>query len=148
MARIKLKDQPEYEFQMEIHVRITDINMGGHVSNGTIADYMQVANSNVFKSLGLVEANLGDDKTGTVYGDLVINFRAEAFPGNILTIESHIDEIDECSFRIFHRIKRDDQIIALGEVGIVAFNYFERRRSSVPEEFIKALEGYKKTVSG
>jgi acyl-CoA thioesterase FadM len=47
------------------------------------------------------------------------------------------------SFRLFHRIRRAEQVIALVETGLVAFDYQTHQVVKLPGEFLAALENYR-----
>jgi acyl-CoA thioesterase FadM len=47
-----------------------------------------------------------------------------------LRVESHIGEIRPDGFRVFHRITRAGQLVALAEVGLIGLDY--STRSIVP----------------
>jgi acyl-CoA thioesterase FadM len=43
---------------------------------------------------------------------------------------------------LFHRLRRGDQVIALVETGIVAYDYQAHSVTALPEVFLQALNGY------
>lgn len=143
MPRVKLEEQPEYEFHYEVTLQVRDINYGGHLGNDALIGLLHEARLNLFRGLGCNEMTLGDGQTGIILGDLVVNYRAEGFMFDRLSIDSHLGEIGRNNFRIFHRITRDDTLIALAETGIVTFNYRERKIAPVPEDFIQRLQQYR-----
>jgi acyl-CoA thioesterase FadM len=140
MPRIKLQRQPSYEFHYEVTLQVRDINYGGHLGNDALVGLLHEARINLLHSLGLSEMNLGDGQTGIIMADLVVNFLEEGFMLDRLGIDSHIGEMTQRSFRIFHRITRGDKVLALAETGIVTFNYAERKIAPVPQSFRQALE--------
>ena len=135
MARIRLTPRQSYSFSFTLPVRITDLNMGGHVSNSRIAEMFHEGRYRALTEMGLSEGNLGDGATGLVLADMVMNFKAEAFGNDILTVETDFDEFSTYECRSFYRLKRGEDTIALGESGLVGFNFFERKKSPIPDEF-------------
>jgi acyl-CoA thioesterase FadM len=142
MPRVKLKEQPTYEFHHTLTVRVTDLNYGGHLGNDALVSLIHEARATVMRSLGCSEFDLGDGKTGLIMLDLVINFLQEGFVFDELRIDSHVGEISQRSFRLFHRIMKADQALALAETGVVAFDYAERKPVPIPEAFLSALQQY------
>ena len=142
MPRIKLQEQPTYEFEHTLTVRVTDLNYGGHLANTAVVGLVHEARVQLLRTLGCSEFNLGDDQTGLVIGDLVVNFRAEGFLTDTLRIESHIGEISVKSFRVFHRICRENSLLALVETGLITFDYARRKAAPVPKTFLQKLEAY------
>ena len=141
MPRITLYEQPNYEFQFNTTVQASDLNYANHLGNDTIIGMIQDARANIFFDLGFSELDLGDSETGIIIADLVVNFKAEGFMFDELRIDSHIGEVKDKSFRIFHRIIRfkDKKLIALAETGLVVFNYKHRKITDIPEAFAKKL---------
>ncbi len=147
MPRIIIKEQPSYEFQYNTTVHARDLNYANHLGNDSLVGIIQDARIGLFKKLGYTELDLvGDDGTiGIILADLVVNFKAEGFMFDELRIDSHIGEISEKSFRIFHRISKvnEDLLLALAETGVIAFNYKTRNVVAIPESFKKAFGRYK-----
>lgn len=142
MARIKLEEQPAYEFQYPVVVQITDINYGGHLGNDALVRLIHEARVHLLYLLGCREFDLGDGQTGLIIADLVVNFKAESFLFDPLRIDSHVGEFSRTSFRLFHRATRNGELIALAETGLVSFNYAGRKSVSVPAAFKQALAEY------
>jgi len=139
MPKIKLKECEKYEYQYKTRVNVRDINYGGHLGNDSLVGILHEARIDLLNKIGCSELDLGDGKTGIIMADLAVNFKAEAFLLDEITVFSHIDEISSVSFRIFHKITRGETIIALAETGLVCFNYKEKSISDVPETFLKKI---------
>lgn len=140
MPRVKLQLQPTYEFSYEVTLQVRDINYGGHLGNDALVGLLHEARINLFNSLSLSEMNLGDGQTGIIMADLVVNFLEEGFMLDRLHIDSHIGEMTQRSFRIFHRLSKRDKILALAETGLVTYNYAERKIAPIPASFRQALD--------
>jgi acyl-CoA thioesterase FadM len=140
MPRIKLQEQPAYEFHYEVTVQVRDINYGGHLGNDALVGLLHEARIHLLYQLGLSEKNLGDGQTGLVMADLDVNFIGEGFLLETLCIESHIGEIAGHGFRIFHRITKADKLLALAETGLVTFDYAKQKVASLPTSFRRALD--------
>jgi acyl-CoA thioester hydrolase len=139
MPRIKLTVQEVYEFQSSIQVRPQDINYAGHLGNDTLIALVGAARAQLFHSLGLSELDLGDRQTGIIITDLVVNYKAEAFMFDELLVETHLDEFAEKGFRMFHRVRKDERLIALVETGFMTYNYSAKKAASLPASFLKRL---------
>ena len=111
----------------------------GHDSVVRIAHEARV---HLFRLLGVAENNLGDDRTGIIIGDLVVTYAGEGFLFDKLQVDSHVGEIGRSNFRMFHRLKRGETLIALVETGLIAFNYAARVIVPIPEVFRGALSRY------
>ena len=148
MPPIKLREQPLYEFTYEIMIQVGHINHRGHLGHDSILRILHEARANMWHALGLDELNLGDGKTGVITGDTVVTFKSEGFMFETLSVESQIDEISPDGFRVFQRITRAGQLVALAEVGLLGFDYKTRASAPIPETFNKALGRYRQTHQG
>jgi acyl-CoA thioester hydrolase len=139
MARTKLTEQETYEFQCSLHVRPQDINYSGHVGNDSLISLVGAARAIALHSMDLSELDLGDGRTGIIMADLQVSYRGEAFLFDELHVDSHFGEIGRSSFRIFHRVRKGDKLIALVETSFAAYDYPARKIAPVPGRFLDAL---------
>lgn len=140
MPHIKLHEQPHYEFTYQITIQVGHINYTGHLGHDSIVRILHEARATMFHTLDPDEFNLGDGKTGVITGDTVVTFKSEGFMFDTLGVESHIGEISPDGLRVFHRITRAGQLVALAEVGLIGFDYSTRAIVPIPETFSGALE--------
>jgi acyl-CoA thioester hydrolase len=143
MSHIKLREQPHYEFTYEITIQVGHINHRGHLGHDSIVRILEEARANMFHALGLGELNLGDGRTGVIAGDTVVTFKSEGFVYETLRVESRIGELGPDGCRVFSRITRAGQLVALAEVGLLGFDYKTRAIALIPERFNKALEHHR-----
>lgn len=139
MGRIKLTPLERYRFTHEQKVYISNINPAGHVGSSQMIDLIHDGRIAMLQSLEASELNLGDGKTGTILSDLAVNFKAELFLHDVITIESDISEIEEKGIRICYRILKNGKTAVLAETGHVCFSYFDKSICKVPDVFIKKL---------
>lgn len=146
MSRVKLQEQPSYEFHTSLKVRITDINIANHLGHVELVGMIHEARHQFFQALGVSELSIGADNTGIVILDLVVNYLCEVFAGETIDIGLHIGDMSERSFRIFYCLKRDDDQVALAETGIAPFVYREKNAVPVPEAFIRSLKEFRQRL--
>jgi acyl-CoA thioesterase FadM len=139
MPRTKLTELPVYKFRYPITLQPRDINYGGHLGVDSLVSIVGTARAYIFKSVGLSELNLGDNRAGMIMTDFVINLKAEGFMFDSLEVYSHIGELTKNGFRFFHKVTRGAPIIALVESGFLAFDYTAEKVTRVPETFVTAL---------
>jgi acyl-CoA thioesterase FadM len=140
MPQVRLLEREVYEFQTPIQVRPQDINFSGHMGNDNLVSLVGAARAYLFRSMGISELDLGDGQTGIIITDMVVNYKAEAFMFDELLVDTHIGEILQKGFRMFHRVRRNTQLIALVETGFLAYNYAAKKTVPVPPSFLKCLE--------
>jgi acyl-CoA thioester hydrolase len=150
MPRVKLHEQKEYEFHYDVTVQVRQINSTGHLDHKAVIEIIHDARATLFHSLGLSERNIGDGHTGIIMVDLIINFKEEGFAFDQLRVDTHVGEISEKSFRMFHRIMKrgGGTIIALAEMGFIIYDYTKGAITSMPEPFLKSLDQMKQNMQG
>lgn len=144
MPRVKLIEQPHYEFSYHTTLMPRDINYGGHLGNDATVALFGSARAGMYHAMGFGEGDLGDGENGTIMSDLVVNYRSEGYVFDEIRIDSHIAELGTGNFRIFQRMVRNGTLIALAETGIVVFNYAEHRVGRLPDVFVKKLNDMQK----
>ncbi len=144
MPRVILEEQENYEFAFDMQVRISDVNVAAHVGPSQMVDLIHESRTQYFKALGLSEVNLGDNKHGTILADVALNLKTESHIGDILVIKVHLGEFSQKGFRIYYRISRKGDIIALAETGLVVLDFSVRKPAAVPETFIKTIKEFQK----
>ncbi|MBU0987747.1 MAG: thioesterase family protein [Proteobacteria bacterium] len=136
MPRIKLIPLNHYQHIFETTIEVTDLNYGNHLGNDALVGIIHRARVHFLKQLGASESDLGDGKAGIVLADLVVNYKGEGFLFDNLIVESSIGELKPKGFRMFHRITTtQNRLIAMAEVGIVAFDYHQKKIAPLPEPF-------------
>jgi acyl-CoA thioesterase FadM len=140
MTRITLEECPYYEFSHSLTIRFTDVNLAAHLATDALVGLLQEARAQALRKMGFSSLNLGEEKIGLVIADLVVNFRQEGAAFDTLQIESHFGDIGKRSMRLYHRITRESELLALAETGLVCFDYAARQPTPIPEQFISALK--------
>lgn len=136
---IRLKEQKSYEYEYKRTVQVGDINYGGHLSNDALVRILHEARINMLHSMGFTELDLGNGETGIILAELVVNFKAESFMMDAISVFCHIDDISNVSFRMYYKATDEDKLIALAETEIVTFNYTKKKIADVPTTFKNAL---------
>lgn len=144
MPRIELTELLSYEFHHHEIIRATDINYAGHLGNEALFVLIHVARAHFLRQLNFDTIAKDNRRIGLIIADLAVNFKAEAFAHEKLTIDCQINELSQKSFRLFHRVRRTDQIIALVETGLVAYDYQANQVTSLPQEFLQSLQVFRK----
>lgn len=71
--------------------------------------------------------------------DSALQYKAEAFYGDVLTIEISIDNFTEISFEIYYKItkQKDNEMIDVlyAKTGMVMYDYKDKKVISVPNKF-------------
>jgi acyl-CoA thioesterase FadM len=139
LGRIKLEPLKNYRFSHEQKIYMSNINQAMHVGASQMVDIIHDGRFQMFKKLELNEFNLGDGKTGAIISDLAVNYKAEIFLDEIVTVETDIGEIEGKGFRIFYRVLKNGKTAALAETGHICFNFLNKSTCEVPEVLIKKV---------
>jgi acyl-CoA thioester hydrolase len=139
MARIKLTLPEHFAFSTLIPIRITDINYGNHLGNDAVLSILHEARMQYLKSLGYTE--LAFAGIGMIMSDVGIEFKAEAFYGDVLKAYVTTGEISTIGFDLYYKLVRseDEAVVALAKTGMICFDYDKRKVTAVPKEAIEKL---------
>ena len=136
MARVKLELPANFHFSINIPVRITDINYGGHVGNDSILSILHEARMQFFKSLDYTEMVFGG--VGLIMSDVIIEFKNELFYGDSLIASVVSGEFTQVSFEIFYKLETyrgvNKVLIAVAKTGMVCYDYKNKKIVAVPNE--------------
>src|SRR5688572_28567474 len=102
MARIKLTLPSSFSFSTQLPVRITDLNYGNHVGNDAILSLIHEARMQYLKNKGYTELNLAG--VGLIMSDVAIEFKAEAFYGDVLRAYVAASEFGRVGFELYYKL--------------------------------------------
>lgn len=142
MTRIHLNGPERVLFFVEIRVRASDVNYGGHVGNDSILTLMQEARVLFYNQLGFKTETSFEGHVGQVISDAAIQYKAESFLGDVLIIEIGVSDFNKYGFDMHYciRNKTDNRLIALGKTGIVCFDYEKRKVARIPGSLLAKLQ--------
>jgi acyl-CoA thioester hydrolase len=143
MARIKLELPGHFTFSTSIAVRITDLNYGGHVGNDAILSLVHEARMQYLKSYGFSELEF--DTASLIMSDAGIEFKSEAFYGDILMVAVTAGEFSRVGFDLYYKFTKyegeKEVLVALAKTGMICFDYTVRKVVAVPERAAQLLQG-------
>lgn len=139
MARIKLELPDLFPFSTEITVRITDLNYGGHLGNADTLVLIHEARVRFLKSFGYSEIDV--EGYGTIMTDAVLQFKSQAFAGDVLRIEVAASDFSRLGCDLYYRLANQETgvVVATAKTGVSVFDYEKQKRVSPPEAFVKKL---------
>ena len=137
-----------FKFSTEIDVRIGDINYGGHLGNDSYLSIFHDARLRYLKQFGYSELSIGDN-IGLIMSQTHVNFKAEAFYGDRLTIYVRISKIKPIKFTIEYLMINNqvqNKVVATGYTEMVGFDYQNRKIKKLPSKFIQVIQAFEKNV--
>jgi len=132
MARIKIELPGKQLATMELAVRITDINYGNHLGNDSLVGLLHEARMQWLRSLNFTELDI--DGTGLIMSDLAVEYKAEVFYGDILSVSIFVNDVSAVSFDLYYSVlNQNNVLIAKAKTGMVCYNYEKKKVASMPE---------------
>jgi acyl-CoA thioester hydrolase len=72
---------------------------------------------------------------GLIIADVAIEYKAEGFQGDVLTIYVAPDDFHKYGFDLVYKVlNQHRKVLALAKTGMVCFDYGARRMASLPEQ--------------
>lgn len=98
----------EQPFSVELTAGSLDTDGGGHVDNVTFAKYLQVAR------IRYLRETLGDhlDERNFVLATLELDYLAELFPGDEVSVEVRTTDVGTTSFELSYRMRTPEAVAA------------------------------------
>lgn len=135
MARIKIKLPATFSFTCTIPIRITDINYGGHVGNDRILSLIHEARVQFLEHHGYQE--LAVEGLGLIMSDVAIEFKAELFYSDNITISVSAGDFTRIGFDIYYlveKITNEKKINAVSaKTGMICYDYSLKKVAAVPD---------------
>ena len=141
MSRIKIALPDSFAFSTQIPVRITDVNYGGHVGNDAILSLIHEARMQFLRHYRLSELEFAG--VGLIMSDVGIEFKAEAFYGDIITASITATDFSRIGFNLYYKLTKTtadkEVILAAAKTGMVCYDYAAKKVTAVPEAARLAL---------
>lgn len=141
MARIKIEIPLLKIGEVTIPVRITDVNYGNHVGNDAFVSIIHEARLQWLKQKGHSELNFGGQ--GLIMGDLFVEFKSEAFYGDIISVSLFAGDISRVSFELYYQLttERNGERILLAncKTTMICFDYNIKKPATLSDEARKIL---------
>ncbi|HEX6334845.1 MAG TPA: thioesterase family protein [Flavisolibacter sp.] len=141
MARVRVELPAHFPFSTAITVRITDLNYGNHAGNDAILAFFHEARVRFLEQRSLKELSFMG--VSLIMRDVIIEYKAEVFYGDELTIEVAACGFTGVGFDLCYRMMKSatGQVAAVARTGMVCYNYESRKVARLPEGARSRLEG-------
>ena len=143
MSRIQFDLPGHFVFSTEIQIYISHVNQGGHLDNAQLLTLVSEARVRFFQALGYLEANI--EGLAVVVGDIVAQYRSEAFHGETLRVQMLADDFNPYGFDLVFSMteKTSQREVARGKVGVVFVDPEHKRVALLPQAFRQRLDRLK-----
>lgn len=134
MERIKINLPEQFHFSTTIKIRITDLNMGGHVGNDVFLSLLHEARHEFLKYYGYAE--LSFEGVGLIMADAAIEYKKELDQGDEVLISVAAASFDKYGFDLFYKMEivktTGNLLAAKAKTGMLCFDYTNKKMVSVP----------------
>ncbi|WP_375435700.1 thioesterase family protein [uncultured Hymenobacter sp.] len=139
MPRVKVNLPESFLVSVAIPVRITDLNYGAHLGNDSLLGVLHEARVQFLQHVGQSEV----DRTtghGYIMADVAIEYKGEAFYGDVLHIQMATDDLHSYGFDVVYSVKNQDGgEVARAKTGMLRFDYNTRKLLRLSEEVTARL---------
>ena len=133
--RLKIDLPERILFTTHLEVRASDINYGGHLGNDSVLTLLQEARIHFYRTNGFRDEATIEGSVGQIISEFAVQYKAESFLGDPLTVHIGIAEIHKYGFdmiyQIVHRITGKE--IARARSANLCFDYEKRKIATLPE---------------
>ena len=154
-SRIEVPPDPrdlpgEFPHRLRVHVRFGDTDAMGHANNSRFLTYCESARIAYWEAVTgepFALATHGQQES-MILAEIRVTFRAQAYFGDVLTVESRVARIGRTSFTLEHRITADAsehgpaRLVALAEGVQVLYDYANGRPREIPSDVVTQLEAF------
>ena len=142
MSRVKIELSKNWLFEIELPVRITDINYGQHLGNDSFLAMIQEARVRWLHRHGWTELHIAET-TGLIMVDVAVRFKNEAVFGDTLKIQIAAADWTEIGFDLVYLATKSatGAEVARAQTGMIFFDYTTRRIAHAPPDFRATVGG-------
>ncbi|MDR3369238.1 thioesterase family protein [Rhodoferax sp.] len=139
MARIQIRLPSQFAFSTNITLYQSHLNYGGHLDNALLLTLVSEARVRFFKSLSYTELDV--EGVGIVVSDAALQYRSEAFHGEVMVIRLGATDLGRKGFDMVWSMNEQStqREVARGKTGIVFFDYATHKVAPMPEAFREKL---------
>jgi len=141
MPKTKLLLPTHFPFSVQIPVRITDLNYGGHVGNDSILSLIHQIRVQFLRHHGYGELDIAG--VGLIMADVTIEFKSELFYGDSLWASVAAAEFSRVGFELYYRLEKKSGEkmvpVAFARTAMICYDYSLKKIVSVPKEVCTRL---------
>jgi acyl-CoA thioester hydrolase len=134
----------EFRFFHPVEVRYGDLDPQGHLNNAKYLTYFETARINYFVHLGLFTPGQSFMEVGVIMAEARVTFLKPVQFGMSLKVGVRIGKIRNKSMTVEQNIvnAETNEVLATGQVILVAFDYHTNTTRPVPDEMREAITSF------
>ncbi len=135
-------------------MRFSDTDAMGHVNNARYLTYCEIARVAYYEAVTgqALPIMVHGASEGMILAEIRITYRAPAFYGESLAVETRVVRIGRSSFTMEHRLTAPEsryghaRLIAIASSVLVSYDYSAERPIPVPDDLVIAIESFEGRV--
>jgi acyl-CoA thioester hydrolase len=137
-----------FAHEVEIQVRFADTDGMRHVNNAKYLTYCEIARIRYWTDVTGEDFSLGTEGVESlILAEARITYRAQAFYGDVVTVQTRATRIGRTSFTLEHRLVAaapdgPPRLVAVSESILVRFDYDSMRPVPLSPEHVAAIEAF------
>jgi acyl-CoA thioester hydrolase len=137
-----------FRHRVEIVVRFADTDAMGHVNNAIYLTYCEVARIRYWTEVTGEAIRLGTEGAESlILAEARITYRAPAFHGEVVTVETRAVRIGRSSFTLDHRLVAavpgaSPRLVAVSQSVLVRYDYATQRPVALSAAHVAAMEAF------
>lgn len=137
-----------FRHRVEIVVRFADTDAMGHVNNAKYLTYCEIARIRYWTDITGEPIHLGTQGAESlILAEARITYRAPAFHGEVVTVETRATRIGRSSFILEHRLLAcvqgdEPRLVAVSESVLVRYDYGSGRPVALSDVHATAIEDH------
>lgn len=145
------RDLPgDFGCRHDVAVRFSDTDAMGHVNNANYLTYCEIARAAYYEEVTGRPLPLGvhGAEEGMILAEVRVTYRAPAFYGETLTVETRVVALGRTSFTMEHRLTAPNsrygtaRLIATATSVLVTYDYTAERPIPLPPSLVAAVESF------
>ena len=131
MARIIITYEEKTLFTHDLTVRVKD-----HLAHDSVISLLHEARAQFFVANNMSELDV--EGYGIIMADIGVNYRSEAFFGQMLSVEIALGDFSAKGCDMYYRMssKETGKVVAIAKTGLVFFDYEAKKPVAVPQSFL------------
>jgi len=131
-----------FRHSLPIQLRFNDVDKFGHVNNSVYFSYYDLGKTEYFTT---VRPDLDWEKEGIVVVHIEVDFLAQIFATDPITVETTVAEIGTKSMKLIQRVvDNKGEVKCVCQSILVAFNLEKHESQEISEEWIESISAYER----
>ena len=137
---------PEFRFFHPIEVRYGDLDPQGHLNNSKYLTFFETGRINYFTHLGLFTPGQSFMDVDVIMAEARVTFHAAVQFGTPVKVGVRTSKLGNKSMTVEQNIvnAETDEVLASGQVILVAFDYRTNKTLPIPREMREAISNFER----